>query len=83
MLYPLWMHGVSRGDEIANVFALKLKGILNTHSSISRDSLLSSIQSSLTGSHLSSVDFSKDDVLVALSMLKNKNQILVASLLST
>ena len=47
--------GVSRGDEIANVFALKL----NTHSSISRDSLLSSIQSSLTGSHLSSVDFSK------------------------
>ena len=61
--------GVSRGDEIANVFALTLKGILNTHSSISRDSLLSSIQSSLTGSHLSSVDFSKDDVLVAL---KNK-----------
>ena len=64
--------GVSRGDKIANVFALKLKGILNTHSSIPRDSLLSSIQSSLTGSHLSSVDFSKDDVLVAFSMLKNK-----------
>ena len=63
--------GVSCDDKIANVFALKL-GILNTHSSIPRDSLLSSIQSSLTGSHLSSVDFSKDDVLVALSMLINK-----------
>ena len=48
--------GVSRGDEIANVFALKF---LNTHSSIPRDSLLPSIQSSLTGSYLSSVDFSR------------------------
>ena len=46
------MDGVSHGDKIANVYALKLKVFLNTHSFIPRDSLLSSIQSSLTGSHL-------------------------------
>ena len=45
---------------------------MNTHSSASRNSLLSSIQSSLTVSQLSSVVFSEDDVLEALCKLERK-----------
>ena len=67
--------GVHGCDKIANLFASKLKGTLNAHSLLTRDSLLPSIQSSLTASHLSSVVFSEDDVMDALGMLKkNKSE---------
>ena len=60
---------VERFHCIANVFASKLEGILNTHSSSPHISLQSSIQSSETASHISDVEFSEDDVLDALSRL--------------
>jgi hypothetical protein len=61
--------GVAGGCNIANVFASKLEGILNTHSSSSHVSLQSSIQSSVTASHICDVKFSEEDVLDALSHL--------------
>ena len=62
--------GVSGPCHTANLFGSKLDVTLNTHSSASRDSLLSSIQSSLSASHLSSVAFSEDDVFEAICLLK-------------
>ena len=68
--------GVSGPCHIANLFGSKLDVTLNTHSSASRDSLLSSIQSSLSASHLSSVAFSEDDVFEAICLLnRNKSDI--------
>ena len=61
--------GVAGGCNIANVFASKLEGILNTHSSSPHISLQSSIQSSVTASHICDVEFSEDDVLDALSLI--------------
>ena len=66
----LVIDGVSGPCHIANLFGSKLDVTLNTHSSASRDSLLSSIQSSLSASHLSSVAFSEDDVFEAICLLK-------------
>ena len=57
-------------SEIANVFASKLECILNVHSSSSHSSLQSSIQSAVTVSDVSGVDFSEDNVLEAFSHLK-------------
>ena len=54
------------------MFASKLEGILNTHSSSPHISLQSSIQSSVTASHIiCDVEFSEDDVLDALSHLNS------------
>ena len=64
--------GVSGSGNIANMFASKYGSLLNKHSSSSRDSLYSSVQSSMTASHLCAVDFSYDDVLEALCQLKSK-----------
>ena len=53
------------------MFASKLEDILNTHSSSPHISLQSSIQSSVTASHISDVEFSEEDVLDALSHLNS------------
>ena len=64
--------GISDSHNIANLFASKYSSLFNKHSSSSRDSLYSSVQSSLTTSHLREVDFSYDDVVEALCQLKLK-----------
>ena len=61
----------SGGRNIASTFASKFTSLLNKHSMSSRSSLLASVQSSITVSQLSTVDFSVDDVIEALSQLKN------------
>ena len=66
--------GVSGDENIANLFATKSEGLLNTHTSSSHSSLHSPLQSSLTDLCISEVSFSDDDVLQALSKLsKNKS----------
>ena len=60
---------VSGDVNIANLFASKF---LNSNSSSSRDSLHSSIQSSIESWHLRDVHFSDKEVLEALSLLKSK-----------
>ena len=52
--------------NIANIFASKFGALLNKHSS-SQYSLLTSVQASLTVSHLSSVIVSEDDISDAIS----------------
>ena len=52
---------VSGTTNIANIFASKFGALLNKHSS-SQYSLLTSVQASLTVSHLSSVIVSEDDI---------------------
>ena len=55
------------GDtNIANLFAAKFSDTLNTHSSGSRSTLLSSVQSSLSASDLSSVCVSEELVAEAI-----------------
>ena len=60
---------VSGTTNIANIFASKFGALLNKHSS-SQYSLLTSVQASLTVSHLSSVIVSEDDISDAISQLK-------------
>ena len=61
--------GVSGTDNIANLFASKFGALLNKHSS-SSNSILDSIQCSLTDSHLRSILITPEQVLEALSQLK-------------
>ena len=61
--------GVCGGKHIANMFASKLKGTLNTHSSSLH--LHSSFQSALTESDVCDVTFSEADVLEAIARLKS------------
>ena len=56
----------------ANLFASKFANVLNSNSSSSRDSLHSSLQSSIESWHLRDVHFSDEEVLEALSLLKSK-----------
>ena len=63
---------VSGDVNIANLFASKFANVLNSNSSSSRDSLHSSIQSSIESWHLRDVHFSVKEVLEALSLLKSK-----------
>ena len=63
---------VSGDVNIANLFASKFANVLNSNSSFSRDSLHSSIQSSIQSWHLRDVHFSDKEVLEALSLLKSK-----------
>ena len=63
---------VSGDVNIANLFASKFANVLNSNSSSSRDSLHSSIQSSIESWHLRDVHFSDKEVLEALSLLKSK-----------
>ena len=60
---------VSGTTNIANIFASKFGALLNKNSS-SQYSLLTSVQVSLTVSHLSSVIVSEDDIPDAISQLK-------------
>ena len=60
---------VSGTTNIENIFASKFGALLNKHSS-SQYSLLTSVQASLTVSHLSSVNVSEDDISDAISQLK-------------
>ena len=53
-----------------NVFASKIESILNSHLPSSHSSLRSSIQSSVTPSDISSIEFYENDILEALSHLK-------------
>ena len=64
------MDGISGGNNIANMWASKLSNLLNTHSPTSRDSLYSSLKSSLSDSQLSSIYVTDDDVLDAISQIK-------------
>ena len=61
--------GVSGTDNITNLFASKFGALLNKHSS-SSNSILDSIQCSLTDSHLRSILITPEQVLEALSQLK-------------
>ena len=63
---------VSGDLNIANLFASKFANVLNSNSSSSRDSLHSSLQSSIESWHLRDVHFSDEEVLEALSLLKSK-----------
>jgi hypothetical protein len=63
--------GLCGSSNIANGFASKFSTLLNKHSSTSQSSLLSSIQSSLTVSDLSSVVLSEDHIAEAISQLKS------------
>ena len=56
--------------DIAALFASNFSNLLNRHSSLPRTSLFSSVQSSLTESDLTKLNFSEDDVLEALSQMK-------------
>ena len=62
--------GVSGDTEIANLMASKLSTILNTHSPVSRDSLLNSIQMLLSVSEVQEVTVTEDDVFEAILLLK-------------
>lgn len=68
---PPFVDGVSGSSDIANNFASKFSALLNKHSSASRSSLLSSVQSSLTVSCLSCVLILEDHVAEAISQLKS------------
>ena len=65
--YTPVVDGVSGDENIANLFATKSEGLLNTHTSSSHSS---TPQSSLTGLCISEVSFSVDDVLQALFKLR-------------
>ena len=52
------------------MWASKLSNLLNTHSPTSRDSLYTSLKSSLSDSQLSSIYVTEDDVLDAISQIK-------------
>ena len=58
--------GISGSKNIANLFALKSKGILNTHSSSQHSSLHFTPQATITQMDISKVSFSEDDVLQAI-----------------
>jgi len=62
--------GVADGDDIADMWASKLKSLLNTHSSPSRHSLLQALHLSLSSDQLSTVSVSMDDVLGAIHLIK-------------
>ena len=62
--------GISGGNNIANMWASKLSNLLNTHSPTSRESLYTSLKSSLSDSQLSSIYVTEDDVLDAISQIK-------------
>ena len=62
--------GVNGKTEIANIFASKFSALLNKHSSSFRNSLLATIQSSLTYPHIFSVTVTEDQVAAAISQLK-------------
>ena len=62
--------GISGGNNIANMWASKLSNLLNTHSPTSRDSLYTSLKSSLSDSQLSSIYVTEDDVLEVISQIK-------------
>ena len=62
--------GVCGDTNIANLFAAKFSDTLNKHSSGSRSTLLSSVQSSLSATDLSSVCVSEELVAEAIFQLK-------------
>ena len=66
----LLVDGVNGKTEVANIFASKFSALLNKHSSSSRNSLLATIQSSLTSPHIFSVTVTEDQVSAAISQLK-------------
>ena len=61
--------GVADGDDIADMWASKLKSLLNTHSSSSRHSLLQALHLSLSSDQLSTISVSIDDVLGAIHLI--------------
>ena len=66
----LLVDGVNGKTEVANIFDSKFSALLNKHSSSSRNSLLATIQSSLTSPHIFSVTVTEDQVSAAISQLK-------------
>ena len=62
--------GISGGNDIANMWASKLSNLLNTHGPTSRESLYTSLKSSLSDSQLYSIYVTEDDVLDAISQIK-------------
>ena len=72
--YTPVVDGVSGDENIANIFATKSEGLLNTHPSFLSFFSLLPLQSSLTDLIIIEVFFSDDDVLQALSKhSKNKS----------
>ena len=54
--------GVNEDSDIANLFASKVKRLLNTHSINSRANFCSELKSSLSHSQLQDVQVSVDDI---------------------
>ena len=63
--------GCADPSEIADIFASNMSGLLNTHSSALRDSMLISIKSSMTHNQLESMVVSVEEVQEAIFHLKN------------
>ena len=60
-----------RGERgIANLMASKLENILNTHPSVSRDQLSSSVNSLVSSSQLADIHVTEDEVIDAILSLK-------------
>ena len=57
---------------IANLMDSKLCALLNTHSSVLRDSLLNSIQMSLSMSQVQEVTVTENEVYEAILLLKTR-----------
>ena len=62
--------GVSGERGIANLMASKLENILNTHPSVSRDQLSSSVNSLVSSSKLADIHVTEDEVIDAILSLK-------------
>ena len=62
--------GVSGADHISHLFSTKLRGILNSQDACGRDSLLSSLSSSLSVDDLVGISISEECVDSAFAHLK-------------
>ena len=62
--------GISGERGIANLMASKLENILNTHPSVSRDQLSSSVNSLVSSSQLADIHVTEDEVIDAILSLK-------------
>lgn len=63
--------GISKRTGIGNDFASNYGSVLSNVSTASRSSLLALIQSSLNESEVHTINFSKEDVMEAISELKS------------
>ena len=68
---PSVIDGVSGDSNIANAFASNLRTLLNTHSTSQRDSLYTSLVSSVSSLDLKDIVVIDEDVIQAIHCLKS------------